>query len=317
MRTFRGEICGTIDLLVFGPGERLAAATARHDKVDVWNCVTGQLADPWRSRDHEITDIGFLPDGRVIACVSGQPLQVFDPNADDQRGIVFPTTAHELGPAVQLAIGPDAVYSTHEIAHARNARSVLLLVRWRPTARKAYEIAWTAEMGTWPAAFAASPDGRYVAYSGVFRSWFKGPTTRVVLLHTSNGTEVRRLTRAWDHWMPRQRLRFSPDGRRVLASPDRGLLCIWDVATGELKGQLDLPSPASRLTDAAFHPSGRWIITSGFDGHARVWDAERFTPITAFQWNIGSLLSVAISSDGNLAAAGEANGNIVVWDWDL
>src|SRR5262249_40800266 len=84
IRVFRGEIRDPVDLLAFGPGERLAAAASGRDRVDVWDSVTGHQADAWLARQLSVSDIGFLPDGRVVACVSRHPLQVIDPDTSDK-----------------------------------------------------------------------------------------------------------------------------------------------------------------------------------------------------------------------------------------
>src|SRR4051812_23524915 len=109
MRVFRGELRDAIDLLAFGPGERLAAAGAGRGRVDVWNAVTGHQADPWwvrdqRYRELSVSDLGFLPGGRVLACVRENQLLMFDPDTSAD-GTEFPVVpgAIRVGPAVRLA----------------------------------------------------------------------------------------------------------------------------------------------------------------------------------------------------------------------
>lgn len=319
MRVFRGEIRDTVDLLAFGPGERLAAAVAGRGRVDVWDCVTGHLADPWRARDQSnrelsVKDVAFLPDGRVVGCVGGYPLQVFDPNAGERTGVVFPTDADGsvLGPAVRFAVADGAAFS----AHSQGKAHPPCLVRWRPDG-DLFEIAWTA--------VTARPFLSNLAVSRgpvAIVEMDEGPVlpdrNRPTLVLRSGATGVRLLpTPPYVlPWADRDRLRLSPDGSRLLVC-NAGSVFGWGATDGREIG-LDYPTDDRKpYTDIAFHPSGRWFLTCGDDARVRVWDADSFAEVKSLQWGLGRLRSVAVSADGTLAAAGGEDGNIVVWDLDL
>lgn len=321
MREFQGQIRDTIDLLAFGPGERLAAACAGRGRVDVWDAVTGHQADAWWAhnqsyQDLGVSDLGFLPDGRVLACVRENELQVIDPDTTDRNGIKFPAVegAIHVGPAFRLAASAGAVFSTH--ARDRDKRlTPPALVCWRPTPSQRYTPAWSVPVGNIPLAVAASPDGKVVATAELIDDGLRH-TGAIVLRATADGSELRRATANVRPWGIRDRLRFSPDGARVFAARD-DRVGRWDVATGDHLGWVPLADTGALPTDVAFHPSGRWILTSGLDGKVRVWDADRLTESAAFQWDVGKLRSVAVGADGDIAAAGGEDGRIVVWDLDL
>lgn len=315
MRVFRGEIRDTVDLLAFGPGERLAAACAGRDRVDVWDAVTGQQADAWNAHGFGVSDLGFLPGGRVLVCVRDHQLQIIDPDTSDRRGDEFPVVAGaaRVGPAVRLAVAPDAVFSSHARTPT-GARVPPTLVCWRPTRSGRYAAAWSAPVGGIALAVAAGPDGT-VATAELVEDGLR-QFSAIVLRSAADGTELRRVTANVRPWGSRDRLRFSPDGTRVFAARD-DRVGRWDVATGDHLGWVPLAGSGMLPTDAALHPSGRWLLTSGLDGTVRVWDADRLTESTAFQWDVGKLRSVAVGADGAIAAAGGEDGKIVVWDLDL
>ncbi|MBA4064957.1 MAG: hypothetical protein C0501_14835 [Isosphaera sp.] len=304
MRILRGEIRDDIDLLAFGPGERLAAAAHGRNRVDVWEAATGRQADAWHTRFSTVTDLGFLPDGRVVACVGGHPLQVIDPDQTGRYGTEFP--GGELGPAGGVAVAGGAVFTTH-------GRSPARVVCRRPGGRRGYAVAWSHPFadGRMTFGLAASPDGRLVAHTELGPGRSVRLALSVVVRSAADGAEVCRVTQNLGRWDASDRLRLSPDGARVLAVRAGGIWA-WDAATGDPVGEV----PAADPTDAVFHPSGRWLLTGSADGTVRVWDADQLAEVTAFRWDVGKLRAVAVSPDGALAAA-SGDGRVVVWDLDL
>jgi WD40 repeat protein len=320
MRVFRGEIRHPIDLLAFGPGERLAAAVFGRGNVDVWDCVTGHLADPWRAvsasgLELAVRDVGFLADGRVVGCVSGQPLQVFDPNSTENSGIVFPTDTNGsvLGSAMRSAVAAHTVFSAHSDGKAHSP----CLVCRRLNGHR-FEVVWKTAAGPFLTNLTVSRDGNLLAAVELIEDLVlpDRSSPAIVVRSGKTGDRLRRIPVNTQPWTDRDRLKLSPDGSRLAACRPSGIHG-WETLDGKALGNLYPDDNRRPYTDVVFHPSGRWFLTCGDDAKVRVWDADSYTEVAGFSWGLGRLRAVAISDDGTLAAAGSENGEIVVWDLDL
>ena len=152
---------------------------------------------------------------------------------------------------------------------------------WRAGERSADAAAWT-------------PDGRLVLTS---HSEFQGAfaanaTISVVLRDAASGNPIRELLRYGIRdlgLIERENYRLkvllvSPDGKRFVTANDRGEYKLWDLASGQLVGQLKRPdeqimfgmSPAC----AAFSPNGKLLaITSA--GSVRLYDSSSGEEVAA------------------------------------
>ena len=109
-------------------------------------------------------------------------------------------------------------------------------------------------------------------------------------------------------------LAFSPDGATLAAACGQ-FLWAWDVRSG---GSLTRQKVDRLHFQAiAFTPDGRLLAAVRNDRTARFWDTRTWKEHAAFDWEVGPLVSLAVSPDGMRAAAGSKRGKIVVWDLDF
>jgi WD40 repeat protein len=111
----------------------------------------------------------------------------------------------------------------------------------------------------------------------------------------------------------------SPDGTQLVARKGTALLA-WDATDwnkppvaveGKNKGSMYHPA-------ACFHPSAPFLLMANGGPSVLVFDTTTWKPVRKWNWRTGGVLrTLAISSDGTLAAAGGPRGTVVVWDLDL
>lgn len=69
-----------------------------------------------------------------------------------------------------------------------------------------------------------------------------------------------------------------------------------------------------RVNQACFSPDGKRIITAGFDGTARIWDAETGRLLKILSGHADKVTSAAFNADGSYVATGSNDGQARIWD---
>ncbi|WP_158520991.1 protein kinase domain-containing protein [Fuerstiella marisgermanici] len=103
---------------------------------------------------------------------------------------------------------------------------------------------------------------------------------------------------------------FTLDGRWLIAAGDDTLIRIWDRQKESLVATLDGHGRA--VERLALSSNSAFLATASSDGTLRLWDIaghfSRGDPITLS----GRVVSLAVSDDGTLVAAGDINGELVI-----
>jgi WD40 repeat protein len=104
---------------------------------------------------------------------------------------------------------------------------------------------------------------------------------------------------------------FSPDGSKVAAVGDDGILHVWDANTGE-----KLISPVSETAGyraVIFSHDGEYIYTGGQDSTVRIWEASSGKNLRTLAGHSGVVISLALSPDGQVLVSGATN-DVKYWD---
>lgn len=109
-------------------------------------------------------------------------------------------------------------------------------------------------------------------------------------------------------------LRFHPHGEQI-AGVNNMTLLVWSLPEG---GDPRLVQNDNRkhFTALSYHPDGRRLFVTSNDETVQVFDTDSLARVGRYTWKLDKLSAVAVSPDGTLAAAGSANGDVVLWDLD-
>jgi WD40 repeat protein/DNA-binding SARP family transcriptional activator/tRNA A-37 threonylcarbamoyl transferase component Bud32 len=143
---------------------------------------------------------------------------------------------------------------------------------------------------------ATSADSRYVAISGVARTWVVDTQThREVFSRNVDGPD----------WVA-----LSADGRRVVTGGGSVVpLSLWDVASGRLLRQFD----TKQVFWFGFSRDERTLASFGRDGVVRLWDVATGHETTSLRGHAAGGTWASLSSDGTRLASFAGDDSVRVW----
>lgn len=332
---------GWIRSLAFSPDGRFLASGSTDLTIRIWDASTGQQVALLEGHTDFVGNIAYRPDGAQLASASRDgTVRLWDlpagtPNPDfSYTAPQNPTTSTPFW-LTGISFSPDA----RRIAVGSISGSVYVLDA--ETGRLQRELqghaGWVVIRGV-----SFSPDGSVIASAsldGDVRLW--SPLTGV----DRGVLSLRGLQLLGLSWRP--------DGKRLIAPSDTaGTLTIWDIDAQQVAGSLQLAQGV--VTAMAYSDSGNLLATGGATGSVRVHildqdreinlsggaptsgyidflsdtqlvaisDAGQVVIIDLTAQNQprllegmeGVALTLAVSLDRRLIAAGNERGDVVLWD---
>lgn len=116
-----------------------------------------------------------------------------------------------------------------------------------------------------------------------------------------------------------------PDGEFFVSGGESGVLYLWQLDLNTLETLPDtvpcftLPAHDKAITHIAFSPQGNYLITGSVNGVIKIWQLGIEAPLATLHLNDpqtagnARLLSLALSADGLMLAAGGSDGKIKLW----
>ena len=107
---------------------------------------------------------------------------------------------------------------------------------------------------------------------------------------------------------------YSPDGRRIATSGQKGSVVVWDAATAEQVSRA--PDAVGPVDDVAFSPDSLLLAVAGRDGRARLIDVATGRVQSELKGSDRPVYAVAFTSNGQQALTADDKGIIRSWSLD-
>jgi WD40 repeat protein/predicted Ser/Thr protein kinase len=259
--------------------------------VCLWDALTGEPCAVLR-HPGLVRTLAFSPDGTWLASGGdgdGQ-LRIWDVATGTIRHLI----AGSGGSLRFLAVSSDGT----RIAMTRFDADVKAHVFTVCEAATGKEV-FSAE----GAAFAYSPDGRWLAG--------RGADEKTVVLWD---TRTYQRSAEWPgHTEAISAIAFSRDGSQLasVGGMDQTVR-VWTVATGQC--QAVLQGHTDEVFTAAFHPSRARLATAGRDRAIWLWDLATGQEVARLAGHRNYVWSVAFSPDGKTLASGSGDTTVRLWD---
>lgn len=283
---------GWVGGVAFSPdGATLATASA--DKtVRLWEMPSGRLRKTLSGHTDIASAVTFAPDGKTLASASFDgTVKLWDAASGAElravtghRGAVLAVAFADKGKLLASG-GVDGAVRLSDPSTAKNVAVLKGHKSW------VNAIAWSdsdEQLAT------ASSDG-------TVRLWLaSGEPVETVRAEKGDG-EIRSVA-------------FSPTGSRVAAGTRYGAVILWDVSSGSVCSRMK--AHKADVWGLAFAPDGGKLFSGDGDwnrpGAVKIWTAELTDPLGELPHS-GEVLSVAVSPDGKLLAAGSWDHTVRVW----
>ena len=321
VRTIRGEVApgnwGTIFALALSPdGRRLAVGGQFHrsdrtagSAVRVYDFISGKMEALLRGHEDVVFALAFAPDGKHLLSGSGdktaiiwdittgQPIHRLSGHAKDIKSVAFANDGS------RVVTGSED--RTLRLWNANTGAQIAEMTEHGTLAQSESQKSDLAHASV--EAAAVSPDDQLIASSST--------DGRILLWDGRTGTFLRQLANpgGMTGFSSIRSVRFSPDGKWVLAASEFGGCAFYDVATGaELIDGKMYEKPPSLFDKVrrercnggvAFSPDGR-LAASAYNSGVNVLDTRTGKAIRTLQSAGAPVFGVGFAPDGRSIAWG-------------
>jgi WD40 repeat protein/class 3 adenylate cyclase/tRNA A-37 threonylcarbamoyl transferase component Bud32 len=294
---------GALFALALSPDGRTLAAGDDAGSVVLIDTRTRERIGRPLMLDREVWQIGFSPDGRLLAVTSGE----IGTGVDAHSVKLLDTASMRLVREIDVGRVPGAANKIVEARFDATGRAVIATVTSNhldvPTQLRRYD------------ARTGRPVGRHLGIAGRHAIPTDAAPSRrmlflagdaVVLVDSSTLRVIRRVAaRTWS-------AAISPDGHSVGLGGDDGSVRIVDLETGKrrtLSGRHE-----DRVQGLVFSPDGRTLATRSDDGRVLIWDLRAGNVRETLTGHTGPIPTMVASADGRTLYTGGLDKRIIVWD---
>jgi WD40 repeat protein/serine/threonine protein kinase len=269
-------------------GKRIAVG-AGDGTVLVWNAETGESIAVLRGHDSGVTSVAFSSESsRLVSAAYDKTVRIWDLD----KSVCTDVLRGHDAQVYCVAVSPDG----SRIASASADKTVRI---WDAGTHHQLAVLHGHEKAVRSVAF--SPDGaRLVSGSTdmTARIWDAGMSGAVAELaqpspaHSNSGLNVSGIAS----------IAFSPDGGRIVAGLEDGVIQVWNPTTHEETAVLR--GHSSAVNSVAFSHDGAHILSASSDKTLRTWDAANYAEQAVLRGHQGQVFCAAYSPDGTRIVSG-------------
>jgi WD40 repeat protein/predicted Ser/Thr protein kinase len=327
-----------VDDAAFSPDGSALATSSPDGTVRLWNLKTGAQTACWRGHRYQVACVAWAPDGKFVASggndgtvrfwktnqaesaavpLAGQiKKNFFSPdgrffmleNSDGQVTLYeFPSLKAVGGPqpvghALGLRGDPDAVVSLRPSQGQGSSD----LVEWSVPDIKPRRVIPLAESAGLMSPSVLSRDARLLAASpgpGKIIIWDLAAGAKPIRVKAPDGEIVGTLG-------------FSPDDRilagNFISIQSSTVIYLWDTASGQLLTRMS--GHGAFVTDTAFSPDGRLMVSGETDKAIKLWDMAQRKELGTLGSPKASTKALDFSPDGKTIASGTTDQTLRLWN---
>ena len=289
------------------------AAEPGDNTVRVWDASSGQEITVLAGHSAPVTDASFSVDGsRIVSCSYDKTARVWETltgkevlTLEGHRAAVLSCAfAPDGRRVVTSSFGTEFEVQTHpgggRSSGSQTVNEPELAIVWNAqTGRRLFGL---KNYGTSSRARPVySPDGRWIATSA------EDPKN-VALWDAGNGRYYAALK---GHTHEVNRVRFSPDGSRLVTASSDATAQVFEVPDGTHVATMR--GHDESVLDAHFTPDSRRIVTASGDHTARVWETSSGKGLAVLQGHEDRVHAASFSSDGFFVATASVDGTSAIW----
>ena len=315
----------------FSPDRRTLAIGENHGGVRLHDPATGHETRLERHTD-VIHALAFAPDGRTLysgsldasACawdaVTGKQIAPFEGHKLDVHCVaVSPDGQAVATGSVNETIRLWNAHTHRQVGRLRGQNSPVFALAFAPNGQILASGGKDGQVKLWPAV-PKPPIMESLAFPEPARIWVLAPDGSAFDLLTTNGT-VRSLDWRTLEFLPPQPFPaklgnlspIEPGGRLRAIEEGKGIVTIWERASGKRLGQLqDALYPARGMT---FSPDGQTLAVAAYERDLQLWHVPTFSLSHQLIGPTNTVVGrLSFSPDGRQLAVPFLDGHLGVWN---